>query len=116
MKATQLLTWIRRDLVRFSTDDNYEVAEQSDDKVIVRFYTEINKYTVVADAKGGEGDGYLGAVSRSRKPRAGEDWTRGNDLADGPLSEDTWDHIKNDIISYELVLLARNHRRRRSGA
>lgn len=48
-------------------------------------------------------DGYLGCVSTTRKPRAGEDWSRGNDLADGPLTERTWYRILGDIISYEMV-------------
>ena len=52
--------------------------------------------------------GYLGCGSTSRKPRAGEDWHRGSDLADGPLTEETWHRIIGDIVSYELV---RVHRR-----
>ena len=40
---------------------------------------------------------------QTRKPRAGEDWNRGNDLADGPYSEETWREIVNDIVAYELV-------------
>ena len=47
--------------------------------------------------------GYLGCGSSSRKPRAGEDWHRGSDLADGPLTEETWHKIIGDIVSYELV-------------
>jgi hypothetical protein len=50
---------------------------------------------------------YLGATVSTRKPRAGEDWTRGNDLADGPYSKDTWEKIKNDIIGYELVKVSK---------
>lgn len=47
--------------------------------------------------------GGLGCTASSRKPRAGEDWHRGSDLADGPLSEDTWRRILADIVSYEMV-------------
>lgn len=46
---------------------------------------------------------YLGATVSTRKPRAGEDWNRGNDLPDGEYSRETWDKIKNAIIAYELV-------------
>lgn len=49
---------------------------------------------------------YLGCTVSSRKPRAGETWCRGNDLTDGNLTLETWNKIKNDIISYELVKLA----------
>ena len=31
---------------------------------------------------------YLGCVAQARKPRAGEDWTRGSDLADGELDDE----------------------------
>lgn len=47
--------------------------------------------------------GYLGCTVTARKPRAGEDWVRGNDLADGAYCKETWRKIKDDIISYELV-------------
>ena len=43
----------------------------------------------------------------SRKPRAGEDWTRGNDLTDGKFNKDTWDNIVADILSCELVDIKR---------
>ena len=45
-----------------------------------------------------------------RKPRAGEDWTRGNDLPDGPYSYETWIKIKNAIIKKELVKIAKKAR------
>ena len=35
-------------------------------------------------------------------PRAGEDWTRGNDLPDGKLTKETWSSILRGIICYEL--------------
>ena len=46
---------------------------------------------------------YLGCTAQSRKPRAGEDWTRGNDLPDGEYSYSTWNRIKHGILAYELV-------------
>lgn len=48
-------------------------------------------------------NGYLGCISTSRKWRAGEDWHRGSDLPDGPLTEETWHRIIARIVSYELV-------------
>jgi len=47
--------------------------------------------------------GYLCCTGRCRKPRAGEDWTRGNDLPDGSYCKETWDRILNAIVAYELV-------------
>ncbi len=49
---------------------------------------------------------YLGCTVTSRKPRAGEDWNRGNDLPDGSYNKATWDRIKNAIIAYELVKIS----------
>ena len=49
---------------------------------------------------------YLGCTASTRKPRAGEDWDRGNDLPDGPFNRRTWIKILNGIVKYELVLLA----------
>ena len=65
------------------------------------------RYFVNDDGSRGSGVGgdYLGCTVVTRKPRAGEDWNRGNDLADGPLNRETWEKIKNDIIGYELVKL-----------
>ena len=50
---------------------------------------------------------YLGCTVTCRKPRAGEDWGRGNDLPDGKFCRETWDRIKNSIIAYELVKIAK---------
>lgn len=49
---------------------------------------------------------YLGCTVQARKPRAGEDWTRGNDLPDGRYSYETWQRIKNAMLAYELVKVA----------
>jgi hypothetical protein len=40
--------------------------------------------------------GYIGAGT-TYPPRDGEDWERGNDLADGDLSEGTFARISRDI-------------------
>ena len=50
--------------------------------------------------------GYLGCIVSERKPRAGESWTRGNDLADGDFCEETWLAILRDIVKYEMVKIA----------
>lgn len=59
------------------------------------------KYTITAH------NNYLGATMSFRTPRAGEDWTRGQDLADGDYSADTWHRILADILAVELVRLGK---------
>jgi len=65
-------------------------------------YTTTHCYTIIAVDRH-DNDGYLGCFAKYRYPLLGEHWRRGNDLADGPLARGTWERIKNDIISYELV-------------
>ena len=106
-----LKQWIERDLTRFGESKNHlEVklepsAAVGGDQYEAVIYTETNSYYISArNSLGGDQDqGYLGCVASCRKPRAGEDWTRGNDLSDGPLSKRTWRSILGDIVSYEMV-------------
>lgn len=105
MKAMQVLTWLRRDLRRYSGEEHLDIFELTDTRVRFRLYTDVNQYTINATVDGDRT--YLGATGSSRKPRAGETHTRGNDLSDGPLTEATWESIKNDIISFELVRVRR---------
>jgi len=104
-----LRSWMERDLSRFGKlEDHIDEQDETRDPQIFditwRFsiYTDNNRYSIVAIERK-LGRSYLGCVSSSRKPRAGEDWHRGRDLADGPLSEDTWQRILADIVSYEMV-------------
>ena len=113
-----LRSWIERDIRRGGGwDKNVEVIEFEMTSCRIRFYTDTNCYGISArDPQKTRGpgevtsdfdDGYLGCIASTRKPRAGEAWTRGNDLADGPLSEDTWRCILADIVAYELVKVHR---------
>jgi hypothetical protein len=76
-----------------------------------RFFTGQFEYTITAREGWAEetaaDEGYLGAVVSNRRPRAGEDWTRGDDLADGSYSAETWHRIMVDIISHEMVRLGK---------
>lgn len=73
-----------------------------------RLYTDHHAYSIRAQVPTTADErGYLGCTVSRRKPRAGEDWTRGSDLADGPFSMQTWTRILSDIIGYELVPLDR---------
>ena len=71
--------------------------KEDENRVSVRLYTDGCCYCIAATDSG-----YLGCVVSARKPRPGDDWTRGNDLADGKLDEETWNRILRDIVAYEL--------------
>lgn len=111
-----LRNWIERDLGRFAPIDEHvevvswhqRVTEPGPREPIcvaeahVKIYTDINRYSIHA-REGIDDTGYLGCTSSSRKSRAGEDWHRGSDLADGPFHKGTWHRILADIVSYEMV-------------
>ena len=75
------------------------------DSALYEFYTEEHKYSIVAIDKEAE-PGYLGCQVSCRKPRPGEDWTRGNDLPDGPFTYQTWQNVLRGIVQFELVKLS----------
>lgn len=106
--------WLK-DVSRFSkVDDHVEVVEYVnqgplDKRLRVRLYTDNNSYSITAHER--HDHGYLGCIASSRKPRAGETWTRGNDLTDGPFTKDTWHAILADIVSFELVHLHKTDKR-----
>lgn len=82
-----------------------KIKEVSDDTVKAYIYTEDNYYVVVATT-----GGYLGCQSSPRRNEAGDEFNRGGrDLADGPFTNRTWGHIKNDIINTELIQLGRRY-------
>ena len=87
---------------RIEVDDKEGEEKNYDSRFKCHFYTNDNKYTIIAIDRGGD-NGYLGCTVSQRKSVAGEDWTRGNDLPDGPYNYETWQKIKNAIISYEIV-------------
>ena len=68
-------------------------------------YTDTNVYSInaISRIESGIKYTYLGCIASARKPRAGEDHTRGNDLPDGKLNENTWRQILAAIVGYELV-------------
>lgn len=115
----ELTEWINRDITRFGNTEQYALVDQEGpdehgaQRFCVRIFTDTNQYTISArepyeHPEGKEGDnGYLGCQGSTRKPRAGEEWTRGNDLSDGPLTEETWQAILGDIVSFEMVRVNR---------
>lgn len=92
------------DTSNFIQDAGVEEPAGTEIKRKFYLYTNAHKYMIVAIDR--ENDkGYLGCQVSTRKQRAGEDWFRGNDLADGPFNKDTWNNILNSIIRYEIVKL-----------
>jgi len=71
----------------------------------VAIYSHTYKYTI--RVKIDINHTYLGCGVSCRAPRAGETWTRGNDLSDGPFRQDTWNKITNDIVRHELVKISK---------
>jgi hypothetical protein len=108
-KVSDVMDWIKRDFKRLNLKDSVEIvksgieATENRKHLVFRIYTDTNIYNFVAEEKSDYRLSYLGCTSACRKPRAGEDWNRGNDLADGPLDENTWQKILADIVSYEMV-------------
>lgn len=82
-----------------------QILTDTDEECKIRLYTNDHCYSIYAKYPKQDEKGYLGCISSTRKPLAGEDWTRGNDLADGGCSKETFNKIVWDILAYELVPL-----------
>uniref|UniRef100_A0A6M3Y4J0 Uncharacterized protein n=1 Tax=viral metagenome TaxID=1070528 RepID=A0A6M3Y4J0_9ZZZZ len=123
MSYPELCEWIKP-LCRYRNFEDVFVVDHKPDRLNLKFFTKDHRYSVSAkypegakppltyvmdgstgtEVTGDRGHlGYLGCIAQTRKPRAGEDWNRGNDLADGIYHRGTWNNILNDIIAYELV-------------
>lgn len=90
--------WIVKDLERYG--NRVCVVEHSATLTRITFCTAAHMYRIRITAN------YMGCIATCRIARAGEDWLRGNDLPDGPLTLETWAAIKNAVLSYELVELS----------
>ncbi|MBA7620341.1 hypothetical protein ES703_27687 [subsurface metagenome] len=115
-KVDELKQWVKDEICRGQFKKFVKVIEDSGEgggavgseyefRFRFNIYTETHRYRISALDRSSD-EGYLGCTASTRKPRAGEDWTRGNDLPDGKFTKETWEHIKNAIIAYELVELA----------
>lgn len=112
-KVNQLKQWVKdicrygrvKDFVKILEDKREEKEKRNEDRLTFNIYTETHRYRITALDRSKD-EGYLGCTASTRKPRTGEDWTRGNDLPDGEFTKETWEHIKNGILAYELVKLA----------
>ena len=111
-KMEMLDSWIR-DLAFPGKPENFiqEVSGQGKPGEVHRifcFYTNEHKYTIKAvERSDSNRRSYLGCGVSTRKSRAGEDWTRGNDLPDGDFTKEKWDQILNAIVCYELIKLSK---------
>lgn len=109
-KMEMLDQWIKElvfpgEVKNFIQEDS---GEGSSKEVTRRFYfyTDEHKYYIVAIERS-VGRSYLGCQVSTRKPRAGEDWSRGNDLPDGDFTKETWNSIIEAVVRYELVKLSK---------
>lgn len=89
--------------------DKHVLIDETKNGCRCRFFTETNQYTINANQE------YLGAGVLNRKFDAGEDWTHGNDLADGKFDQETWNRIIISILQYELVEISQLILDRRAG-
>ena len=101
----ELYEWLK-EISRYSKVEDFILPDYKYG-VTVYFYTKENRYNIKAKLPKKKDKGYLGCMVKTRKPRAGEDWNRGRDLPDGNYCRETWNEIKNDIISYELVKIVK---------
>ena len=104
----QIVEWLKLGKYgkRYNKVEDFTYIDEKENDLHVLLYTDHNSYKILVSPYD-NGTAYLGCVMSSRKPRAGEDWTRGNDLTDGKFSKDTWDNIVADILSCEFVDIKR---------
>ena len=116
----ELLEWLKS-ISRYGRIEDFIIPDYKNPPgVRVVFYTKDHQYHIHAVKKGEREKnrfskehpdrGYLMCSVQTRKPRAGEDWNRGNDLPDGDYSKETWQRIVNAIIAYELVKVVKTPR------
>jgi len=106
-KIVKLQTWLKEELCSWVEykrliEDVEGEGSPEQERWIFAMYTDKHVYRFLAIDKYGH-DGYLGCQVACRKPRAGESYTRGNDLPDGKFNRETWEKIKNAIIGWEVV-------------
>ena len=87
--------WVKGKMGPFNVQHIKFAGQQ--ESISIRVFTKEHKYRITANKD------YLGCCAASRKARAGEDWTRGNDLPDGKFNRETWEKIKDAILRYEMV-------------
>lgn len=94
------------ELVHITKNFKREVEGKKEKVFNCHIYTSEHKYSIFAIERE-DSEGYLAGGATARKQRPGEDWYRGNDLIDGPLTLDTWNKLLKDIVRYELIRLSK---------
>ena len=95
-----IITWLK-EMARFGNIEATMLIFAQEDRLKVIFFTSEYSYAISARLPK-EDRGYLGCTASCRKPRVGETWTRGCDLADGDYSRETFIRIMADIVSHEM--------------
>jgi len=98
-KESQLREWLKEIIPFGKMVDGYCLIKWDESYLRARLFTKNYIYQLAVATL----VDYLGATMVCRLARAGEDWLRGRDLPDGTFSTETWNRIKNAIISNELV-------------
>jgi len=100
--------WLK-EISRFQKVEDFILPDYKNG-IRVYFYTHNFRYSISIippKTKNKKDEGYMGCTVLDRKPIAGEDWQRGRDLPDGKYCYETWQKIKNAIIAFELVKIAK---------
>jgi hypothetical protein len=92
-EGRRFIGWL--EYFKFSNHKYINVTINGDDVFGVTIYTVTNAYAFRITKT------YLGCTAATRMPRAGEDWTRGNDLPDGKFTKETLTKILGAILFYE---------------
>ena len=113
----ELIGWLKP-ICLYDKIEDFVIADYKEKMLHLKIFTKDHQYRIGAKLPEVKNDGwplqagqerevvnngYLGCISETRKPRAGEDWSRGNDLVDGSYSKETFEEIVHDILAYELV-------------
>ena len=96
----ELYNWVKS-ISRYNKVEDFIIADYKENRMRVKFFTKNHEYRISARLPKDTNEGYLGCVVQVRKPRAGENWQRGNDLPDGKYCEETWLKIMKAIKSID---------------
>lgn len=92
-----LIDWLMA--MQYVGGEKIQIVVNTEDVTRIRIFTSDHSYQISARPT------YLGCQAGTRKPRAGEEHNRGNDLPDGKFSRGTFVRIIGAIVGYELKTL-----------
>jgi hypothetical protein len=97
-ELAKVLEWVRE--LGFN---KVQVRSEERTKALnLSLYTDHYEYRITAHPRT-KSNSYLGCIVYNRAPLPGERHLRSYDLTDGSIARETWEKIKNDIISTELL-------------